>query len=117
MRPSLSRAITRACTSEPRLSLTITAHPVVAVVVMVVGPTALRLWGAQDQCSIPELCCLAQKAAYLWPSMTNRRPGPELDGWPLTRLLFLQLPARTSHSAVSSQPWPQTGVRLALGGS
>lgn len=38
MRPSLSRAITRACTSEPRLSLTITAHPVVAVVVMVVAP-------------------------------------------------------------------------------
>lgn len=59
MSTSLSRAITRACTSEPRISLTITTHPVVAVVVMVVGPVALRLWGAQDQCSIQIPSCAA----------------------------------------------------------
>lgn len=83
---SLSRAVTKAGISELRIPLTITTHCLVAVVVE--GAQQGRgEGGSQDQYSI--WIQSHAKGCILVADMTNRRPGPELGGWPLTWLLFL----------------------------
>lgn len=81
---SLSRAITKACISDSRISLTITTHSLVAVVAE--GHLECSIWIQRHA---------GTKGCILVANLTNRRSGPELDGWLLTLLLFLV--AASSH--------------------